>query len=173
MSRTEWMGRYRMLVQLLVQNANQSVGFAKTKKELPPGSTACAQEWQVLEYIIEHEDDEENMRSISDTLGIPKSSLTKYTKHLCELGYISGFHMDGNRKDIILKATEAGRAHYDDRVEKMMRPLFDLFFEELDGIPQEYLDQFVSALRNHNIRRAKPPAHRLIPIENQPQKPAE
>ena len=60
MNGSDWMGRYRMLVQLLTQNANQSVGFAKASaKRQTPNGTSCPQEWQVLEYIIEHEDDEE------------------------------------------------------------------------------------------------------------------
>ena len=167
MNGTEWMGRYRMLVQLLTQNANQSVTFAKlSAKRAPSGGTSCPQEWQVLEYIIEHEDDAENMRQISDMLGIPKSSLTKYTKHLCELGFLRRYHADGNRKNIILRATDEGKAHYNFVAENMMRPLFDLFFAELDSIPQEYLDRFVEALRKHNIRRAMPPEHRkLIPMD--------
>ena len=167
MNGSDWMGRYRMLVQLLTQNANQSVGFAKASaKRQTPNGTSCPQEWQVLEYIIEHEDDEENMRQIADMLGIPKSSLTKYTKHLCELGFLRRYHTGDNRKNIILRATDEGKAHYDYVAEHMMRPLFDKFFAELDGIPQEYLDQFVEALRRHNIRRAMPPEQRkLIPMD--------
>lgn len=166
MRSTEWMGRYRPLVQLLVQNANQSVRFVTEKRTPPPGACSCSQEWQVLEFIIEHEDSEDNMRCIADMLGIAKSSLTKYTRNLCQLGYVKRYRTSNNRKNIILRATEEGRAHYSENVEKMMRPLWDRFFEELDGIPQEYLDQFVEALRNHNIRRATPPANRqLIPLD--------
>lgn len=167
MKGSDWMGRYRMLVQLLTQNANQSVTFAKNAaKNAPSKGTSCPQEWQVLEYIIEHEDDAENMRQISDMLGIPKSSLTKYTKHLCELGFLRRYRTDDNKKNIILRATDEGKAHYVSVAEKMMRPLFDRFFEDLDCIPQEYLDLFVEALRKHNIRRAMPPeVHKLVPLD--------
>lgn len=167
MKGSDWMGRYRMLVQLLTQNANQSVTFAKNAaKNAPSKGTSCPQEWQVLEYIIEHEDDAENMRQISDMLGIPKSSLTKYTRHLCELGFLRRYHTGGNRKNIILRATDEGKAHYDFVAEHMMRPLFDRFFEELEGIPQEYLDQFITALRRHNLRRMMPPdSDKLIPLD--------
>ena len=167
MNGTEWMGRYRMLVQLLTQNANQSVGFAKQSGKRPnTNGCACPQEWQVLEYIIEHEEDEDNMRQISDMLGIPKSSLTKYTKHLCELGFLRRYRTDDNKKNIILRATDEGKAHYAAVAEKMMRPLFDRFFEDLDCIPQEYLDLFVEALRKHNIRRAMPPeVRKLVPLD--------
>ena len=172
MNKTEWMGRYRQLVLELSRHANQSIRFMTDKHIKENTDFPCPQEWQVLEYIVEHPEGMDNMRVIADALGISKSSLTKYTRNLCNMGYIRKYKITGNRKNIILRATDEGIAFYSQGAEQIMLPLFETFFSELDAIPQKYLDRFVNALSHHNQRRFSEPQVRLDPIVFE-EKPAE
>ena len=161
------MGRYRQLVLELSRHANQSIRFMTDKYVKENTTLPCPQEWQVLEYIVEHPEDIDNMRVIADALAISKSSLTKYTRNLCEMGYIRKYKTTGNKKSIILRATEEGISFYSQGAERVMSPLFESFFSELDAIPQEYLDRFVNALSHHNQRRFRDPDVHLDPIDTE------
>ena len=154
MKGTEWMGRYRLLVLELNRHANQSIGYMTERRTGKDRTLPSYQEWHVLEYIVDHPEGTENMRIIADELGISKSSLTKYTNDLCNLGYIRKYKNEGNKKCIILQPTEEGIALYTQAAEQMMFPHFEPFFSELDDIPQEYLDRFVNALIHHDQRRS-------------------
>ena len=120
----------------------------------------------MLEYIVEHPEGMDNMRIIADELGISKSSLTKYTRELCESGYIRKYKSSDNKKNIILRATEEGNLFYTQGVEKLMRPVFEPLFRELDAIPQEYLDVLVNALTHHNQHRTSPPNMKLVAVDD-------
>ena len=166
MKGTEWMGRYRQLVLELSRHANQSIRFMTDRHLKENNDFPCAQAWQVLEYIVEHPEGMDNMRIIADELGLSKSSLTKYTHELCKLGYIRKYKSSDNKKNIILRATEEGNLFYAQGVEKLMRPVFESLFRELDVIPQEYLDVFVNALTHHNQRRTAPPNIKLVAVDD-------
>ena len=166
MKGTEWMGRYRQLVLELSRHANQSFRFMTDRHLKENSDFPCAQVWQVLEYIVEHPEGMDNMRIIADELGISKSSLTKYTHELCKLGYIRKYKSSDNKKNIILRATEEGVMFYAQGVEKLMRPVFESLFRELDAIPQKYLDVFVTALTHHNQHRTVPPNMKLVAVDD-------
>lgn len=164
--KTEWMGRYRALVQALVYSTNLGVQFNAPKKKGAKRPLTPAQEWQILEYIIEYEDDDECMAYISKKLCIPKSTLSKHTKHLCQIGFVRRFQTRSNRKNIILKATEEGKAYYDRVVEDMMKPVFMPFFGKMDEIPDAELARFIGAMECYNELRSRPLRDRgLVPME--------
>ncbi len=179
--RTEWMGRYRELVRALVYSTNLGLQFNAPKPKGSPRPLTPAQEWQILEYIIEFEDDDECMAYISKKLCIPKSSLTKYTRHLCQIGFVRRYQKKSNRKNIILKATPEGKEYYARVVESKMKPVFMPFFEKMDDIPDEDLLRFIRAMECYNEMRSTPPGdRRLVPMddsadanENDPNHPAD
>ena len=70
---TGWMGRYRPLVAALVRHANIVQRTLSVKNETAEGICLNAQEWQVLEYIIEHLNDDAHMNLISDKHSSAKS----------------------------------------------------------------------------------------------------
>ncbi len=160
------MGRYRQFVFELSRHANQSVRFMTDRRLRGDSDFPCFQAWQVLEYIVEHPEGMDNMRVVADALGISKSSLTKYTRELCDLGYIRKYKSTDNQKNIILRATEEGILFYAHGAEKIMLPVFEPLFSELDEIPQVYLDVFVNALARHNQRREVRPDMKLVAIDD-------
>lgn len=171
--KTEWMGRYRALVQALVYSTNLSVMKSGNKKHDPKKALTSSQEWQVLEYIIEHEEDDACMAYISKMLCIPKSTLSKCTKHLCLIGFVARYRAMDNKKSIILKATEGGKAHYRQVVETKMKPIFEPFFKLMDDIPQDALTSFIQALECLNAGRSVPFEERRLVLLDEPPKPAD
>lgn len=141
-----WMGRYHSLMEALVLHGNTSARYINTKHEYAQDIFLTFQEGQVLEYIIEHESDDDSMIRISERLGIPQSSFSKYTKVLCGYDLIAKYQMVNNRKNIILKPTEKGKKVYEEHIRTSARISFAPFFKALEPIPDEYLELMAQAL---------------------------
>ncbi len=151
---SSWMGRYREIVAALVRHGNMAARSQFTRNEIYPGLSLTHQEWQVLEYIIEHETDDETMTQISDCLCIPQSSFSKISKLLYEEKLIARFRVFGNRKNIVLKATPYGKEVYESYSKTILNNVFQPFFDQLSGLSDadlatlahaiQYLDQTVS-----------------------------
>ncbi len=101
----EWMGRYRPLVAALVQHVN-SVSKNGVALFVYEDIYLTPNEWQVLEYIVEHREDDEHMTNMISSLAIPQSSFSRIQKKLCSMGLIERYQMTDNKKNIILKPTE-------------------------------------------------------------------
>lgn len=164
---TEWMGRYRPLVQELVKYENSYSRISSTKAmRLDDTSFVSSQEWQVLEYLLEHDGEPNNMLTVADTLGIAPSSLSKITKSLISCGLIERYRFSNNKKNVILKVTDYGRERYIVNAKKYMEPVFNTLFDSLREIPDDYLILFVEALKNFNNRRKTQESNTLIKIED-------
>ena len=85
---TEWMGRYRPLVAALVKHTNVVQRASVRTVRLSDELRLTVQEWQVFEYVLEHQDDDACMNHISERLGIPQSTFSKIIKCLCERGLV-------------------------------------------------------------------------------------
>ncbi len=143
---TEWMGRYRPLVAALVLNENIVNRNMSVRVPMYQGIGLIAQEWQTLEYLIEHEDETDCMNRISERLGIPQSSLSKAVKNLVAFGLVERFRRQSNRKNIILRTTPLGRELYAHQIETMKSAGFEAFFETLEGLDDETIACFTLAL---------------------------
>lgn len=141
-----WMGRYRAIVEALVRHGNIVARCVNIKGEIYPGIFLTQQEWQVLEYIIEHEDDDSNMIRISERLAIPQSSFSKITKTLYEYKLVARYRAAGNRKNIILKSTEKGQEIYTYYSNVISSGAFQQFFQNLESLSDEQLAIMTRAL---------------------------
>lgn len=146
---TEWMGRYRNLVAALVQHSNINTHLDSQKQEIIPGLILAVQDLQVLEYVIEHKNEDDRMMLISERLGIPQSSFSKIITRLYNLGLVQKYQMVGNKKNIIIKPTEYAEDVYqqytvDSTASNMFRP----FFEKLDSIDDDTICQFTDAINS-------------------------
>ena len=150
--RVEWMGRYRELVAVLVQHSNITARAAAQPQELEEGVRMNSVTWQVLEYLIEHENDDACMIHISDTLGIPQSSFSRIARQLTELGLVARYRTTVNRKNVILKPSEKALQVYASVSPILFERDFREFFESLDSLDDEAIAAFTSALRGLNAR---------------------
>lgn len=142
-----WMGRYRELVRALIYYSNSSNRGLFKKTLTPIGGIALSKpDYQILEYLCEFEGENKIMVDIAHDLGIIPSIVTKSTKALVSNGLIERYHISGNRKNIILKPTQAGRDMYTQCYKKDIEKLFIPFFRALDGLTDEQLKTFENAI---------------------------
>ena len=147
---TEWMGRYRPLVAALVKHTNVVQRAAGRTVRLSEEVSLSTQEWQVFEYILEHQDDDSCMNHISERLGIAQSTFSKITKYLCEQGLVDKYQTETHRKNIILRPSADGVDLYRQQTATVGREMFGAFFEDLDGLSDEHLETFTAALERLN-----------------------
>ena len=144
---SSWMGRYREIVAALVRHGNMVARSQYSRNEVSPGLSLTQQEWQVLEYIIEHESDDETMTQISEYLCIPQSSFSKISKMLYEEKLIARFRVFGNRKNIVLKATPFGKEVYDSYSQVILDNVFQSFFQNMSDISDADLARLAHAIK--------------------------
>lgn len=145
------MGRYRLLMAALVQHSNIVQRACAHTVQLNEQIALSPQEWQVFEYIIEHQNDDSCMNSISERLGIAQSTFSKVTKVLCGHGLVEKYQAENNRKNIILRPSPGALTLYRRQVATRM-PLFQDFFDTLDPLTDEQIALFVHALTTMNQR---------------------
>lgn len=144
---TKWMGRYRPFVAALVRHSNLSSRVSSRRMAHTQEDLALSpNEWQVLEYLLEHQDEIENMAYISDQIGIATSTFSRLIRALEKLGFVEKYQKAGNRKDIVLRITSAGQDYYYAEVKKRVGPLFEGCFVHLGGLSDEQLAQVVESI---------------------------
>lgn len=146
MSTISWMGRYRQLIESIVRHRNAFACVMNTKTEHYDGVSLSIVEWEVFEYIVEHEEDDSSMTQLSERLMIPTSSFSKISQKLVTYGLIEKYQMVGNRKNIILKPSTYGLKFYNGRAVDLKASIFEAFFKELDKVSDEDLKRFGNAL---------------------------
>ena len=140
------MGRYRALIAALVLHSNVVHRGLAEKVDIGDGILLLPQEWQTLEYIIEHRDRNFSMSDASRSLGIPPSSFSRFVKTLNSRALVERYQMVGNRKNVILRPTDYALELYKRRDSDSIRAMFHEFFRDLDGISDEDLALFTGAL---------------------------
>lgn len=147
---TTWMGRYRRLVEELVRHRNHYVRAVNSKTEENGDISISVLEWEMLEYIIEHDGEDFSMIRISEKLAIPQSSFSKFTRTLCGYGLLEKYRMVGNRKNIILRPTQKGIDFYNERVKDLLENVFGPFFKALDPLSDADVDRVADAITHLN-----------------------
>lgn len=147
---TTWMGRYRRLVEELVRHRNHYVRAVNSKTEENGDVSISVLEWEMLEYIIEHDGEDFSMIRISEKLAIPQSSFSKFTRTLCGYGLLEKYRMVGNRKNIILRPTQKGIDFYNERVKDLLENVFGPFFKALDPLSDADVDRVADAITHLN-----------------------
>ena len=146
----EWMGRYRELVAALILNENIVSRNMSVRVPMYQGIGLIAQEWQTLEYLIEHGDDASCMTHIHEALGIPQSSFSKIARQLTDLGLVERYQSTANRKNIILKPSEKALRLYRSFSQRIYEKDFQSFFQDLDALDDDSLAVVISALQAFN-----------------------
>lgn len=146
----EWQGRYRRLVAALTKHTNVVSRALIMRRDMGDGTMLSSQEFQILENIIEHENETRIMLDIAQSCGIAQSSVTKATKQLFSYGLIARFRIDGNKKSVILRPTEKGKAFYDNFRDNEAIDIFSDFFKQLEPLSDEQLLLVCKALEDFN-----------------------
>ena len=148
----EWMGEYREILEKLIHYCN--VYSAVSKEEIPPinGISLTFSQIQVVEYLLENEDLNQNMSSVAVRLGITFSTFSKLINKLEEKGMLEKFYLEGNRKNIVVRVSDLGRRVYAGYVDQIMAQHFQPMFDIFDQIPKEYLERLrLCSLRKQEL----------------------
>lgn len=155
---SEWMGRYRPLVAALVKHSNINTKLGKNRSETEIGIPLTANEWQVLETVIEHQHEVSNMNRLAEAIGIPQSTFSKTVKYLCGAGLVEKYQTATNRKNVILKPTTLACDLYEKHAAILAQYVFGDFFRQLEQIGDEDLQTVIHAIEmlNHALDPAIP-----------------
>ncbi len=155
---SEWMGRYRPLVAAVIRQTNIAIKDFTSRHDIGEGIILNNNEWQTLEYIVEHREDDERMSIISENLSIPQSSFSKIVQRLVRYKLVERYRMSNNKKNIILKPTDLGVDLYRRNVEEVVAPRFEGFFHALEQLSDSDLAVVTKAFEifNHDIESTIP-----------------
>lgn len=147
----EWMGEYREVVESLMHYCN--VYASVYKKEQTHGTEVSFSytQIQVLEYLLENEELNQNMSCIATRLGITFSTFSKLVNKLEAKGLLEKYYLEGNKKNIVVRVSDLGRRVYAVYSEEILKSHFAGMFECLKEIPPEYLPVFAKALRQTSL----------------------
>lgn len=142
----EWMGEYREVIEQLIKYCN--IYAAVYHRELPHGTDTqfSFAQIQVVEYLLENEDLNQNMHAIASRLGITDSTFSKLVSRLVKKNMLQKFHVEGNRKNIIIRVTEEGKRVYADYVRYIVKHHFGPMFQAGSTIPREALPDVAAML---------------------------
>lgn len=143
----EWMGDYRDILESLIHYCNVYYSSYKPEVFEYKGVAYSFSLIQVVEYLLENEELNENMNSIATRLGISRSNFTKIVKKLEEKKLVEKCEQEGNLKNVILCVTPLGKELYEHYSEIIYERHFSKMFAELDKIPKEYIDAFSKGLK--------------------------
>ncbi len=142
----DWMGEYRGVVEALIHYCNIYAGVYRVEKLEFEGVTYSYAQIQVLEYLLENEELQENMSQIARRLGITRSNFTKIVQRLQAKGLLEKKPMPGSSRERSLTVTPLGRALYEDYAREILRWHFSPMFRSLAGLSPEDRDRVREAL---------------------------
>lgn len=132
-----WMGEYREMVEALIHYCNIYAAAYKVEKMEFQGVSYSYAQIQVLEYLLENEERNENMSAIAARLGITRSNFTKIVNRLVAKGLLDKAYMPGSRKAMKLTVNNLGRELYTAYSQEILRWHFSPMFRELAKLPRE------------------------------------
>jgi len=133
----EWMGENREVVEALIHYCNIYAGVYRIEKMHFRGITYSYAQIQVLEYLLENEERNENMSLIAQRLGITRSNFTKIVTRLCKKGLVEKVRVPGSRRDLNVIVNELGRELYEDYSKGILKRHFEPMFRDLEKLSPE------------------------------------
>lgn len=142
----KWMGKYRDFVEKLIKYGNTYAQAYKVEGNYATDIPFSAAQLQVMEYILENEEHNQNMAEIAARLGVTPSAFSKNVKKMVDKGLLEKYHTSDNKKDVIIRVSPLGRQVYEQysgfAYERVYKEIFDI----LDQIPREYVGMFTKIL---------------------------
>lgn len=137
--KTQWI-RHRRIVAAYYRSANAYAALCKRENLSSAGMTSI--EVQIIEHILEHAEENNNMKWYAGELGISTSAFTNYVNRLTHKGLVCKYHTTDNKKNIILRVTEEGIKAYEE-YSAVMQGVFAPMFEIVDKMSDK--DQLLVA----------------------------
>ena len=167
----EWMGKYRLLVEKMIRYANMYAAIDKKEDFYGTDIPISFEQVQVLEYLLENEQLNQNMVMIANRLGITPSNFTRIVNKLVGKGLLEKYYVEGNRKNIVIRVTDLGKEQYQIYSEYIYELSFSRLFKQIEGIPEEELNQIAKGLEDAVWKKPEEIHQRkLIPVDDRKKK---
>lgn len=157
----EWMGQNREVVESLIRYCNIYAGVYRVEKMSFRGISYSYAQIQVLEYLLENEERNDNMSAIAQRLGITRSNFTKIISRLCHKGLVEKVRIPGNRRDLNVVVNDLGRELYEDYSKGILKRHFEPMFRDLDKLTPEartYVrDALYHSMRGNRTNQSEDP----------------
>lgn len=101
---------------------------------------------QVLEYILENEEKNDNMSAIAKRLSIPPSSFSKIVNGLVKCGFLNKYHTASNSKNVIVKVSDYGKQCYVEYSQGEATDVWRRIFKKLDKLDDDSLTVFIDCM---------------------------
>lgn len=95
----EWMGKNRAFVEKFIRYANTYAAVYKKEALYGTDIPISFEQVQVLEYLLENEQLNQNMSMIASRLGITPSNFTRIVNKLSGKNLLEKYYVEGNRKN--------------------------------------------------------------------------
>lgn len=142
----EWMGQHRDVVESLIHYCNIYAGVYKKEAMVYEGVAYSFSQIQVVEYLLENEERQDNMSAIAARLGISRSNFTKIVNRLEAKGLVEKCCMQGSRKELTVTVNDFGRKLYEEYSQRILKYHFQPMFQKLEQIPEEFYPCLSAAL---------------------------
>ena len=155
----KWFGEHRKFIEKLIRFGN---AYARTYKIACPrteGFVLSAAEMQVIEYLLENEESQENMLEISKRLGISASSFTNLAAKLTKQGLLEKYHLENNKKEVIVLVSPLGKKVYEEYAREAYDHWISQVSEMLKDVPKAYIETFMDVL-DYSAKAAAYPENR-------------
>ena len=161
----EWMGRYREMVQYLIRFSNRYSAI-KTKEAMGDDIPYSFEQIQVIEYLLENEELQLNMRGVADRLGVRPSAFTKLVNRLEDRGLLEKYHTTDNQKNIVVTVSEKGKALYSEYCDHVAKFIFHGMFQVGESISDEELEKMTMMMKSLGLYQMeqKEKGKGLIPV---------
>lgn len=143
-SETEWMGKYRGLVEKIIRLCNESSTKFCRPADFHTAVELSAHEIQIIEYVLESEG--EKMSDIARRLGVTRGAFSNNVTRLIKMGCLKKECRDGNRKNKYVTVTDFGKEVYSAYSRYVYEHTFKDMFSMADTIPEEHVETFCRML---------------------------
>ena len=144
--------RYYPLIQAIIKHGNIASSGMNDLFYLREDLTVRAQEWMVVEMIVEQRQEYRSIIDLSRMSGIPPSTFFRIVNRLQKAGFVDKYHVRGNRKNIVLRPTELALNYYENKVAEFREIIWGDFCQELEGISDSDIIKFTNAINRLNDR---------------------
>jgi len=141
-----WMGKNRYFVERLIKFGNLYATIYSKEHYYGTDVKISFAQIQVVEYLLENEELNQNMSMIAERLGISSSNFTKLVQKLEAKELLKKYNTEENKKNIIIRVTDTGRSVYKVYSEFIVKHYFAEIFDITAEIPQEFILLFTKIL---------------------------
>lgn len=144
--------RYKQLVKAIMRHVNIVSSGLNEPMDLSKDIVVTAQEWLVVEEVVEQRDAYNSMVELSRQIGIPQSSFSRMINHLQKVGLVEKYRVKGNKKNIVLRPTELAMQIYEEQTTGLGEAIWSEFYKELDTLTDENIITITNAISHLNER---------------------